>query len=58
MCKNLTRSLIVAASCVVSLLIYNKLDKFLSITGSMSCTPIAFTLPAVFHYKACAKTTS
>ena len=40
---------------VVALSIYNKLESFLSIVGSVSCTPIAFTLPAWFHYKACAK---
>ena len=58
MFKNLTRTLIVAASCVLALLIYDKLDKFLSITGALTCTPIAFTLPAAFHYKQCATTTS
>jgi len=58
MCKNLTRSCIVAASIVLALLIYDKLDKFLSITGAATCTPIAFILPALFHYKQCAKTTA
>lgn len=57
MCKNLTRTCIVASSCVVALLIYDKLDRFLSITGALTCTPIAFTLPALFHFKACAETT-
>ena len=56
MFKNVTRTLIVAASCVLALLIYDKLDKFLSITGALTCTPIAFTLPAAFHYKQCAET--
>lgn len=56
MCKNFTRTLIVAASCTLALLVYDKLDKFLSITGALTCTPIAFTLPALFHYKACAET--
>ena len=58
MFKNITRTLIVIASCVLALLIYDKLDKFLSITGALICTPIAFTLPAAFHYKQCATTTS
>ena len=58
MFKNLTRTLIVAASCVMALLIWNKLTNFLSITGALTCTPIAFTLPALFHYKQCAKTTT
>ncbi len=47
-----------AASCTLALLVYDKLDKFLSITGALTCTPIAFTLPALFHYKACAETTA
>ena len=50
MMKNLSRTIIVASSCVVALLIYDKLDRFLSITGSLTCTPIAFILPALFHY--------
>lgn len=56
--KNLTRSIIVACSCVTALLIWDNLTSFLSITGALTCTPIAFTLPALFHYKQCAKTTS
>ena len=51
MCKNLTRTILVAGSIVMALLIYDKLTKFLSITGALTCTPIAFTLPAAFHYK-------
>ena len=35
---------------------WNNLTKFLSITGALTCTPIAFILPALFHYKACAQT--
>ena len=58
MCKNLTRSCIVAATCVTALLVYENLTAFLSITGAATCTPIAFTLPALFHYKQCAKTTA
>ena len=58
MAKNVTRTLIVAASCVMALLVYDKLTAFLSITGALFCTPIAFTLPALFHYKQCAKTTA
>ena len=58
MCKNLTRSSIVAISIVLALLVYDNLDKFLSITGAATCTPIAFILPALFHYKQCAKTTA
>ena len=41
----------------LTLAIGNKLDKFLSIVGSLTCTPIAFTFPALFHLLSCAETT-
>ena len=56
MCKNLTRALTVIGSCALALATWHKLTKFLSITGALTCTPIAFILPALFHYKACAET--
>lgn len=55
MAKNISRAVIITCTIVTALAIYNKLESFLSIVGSVSCTPIAFTLPAWFHYKACAK---
>jgi len=55
-CKNINRAILVAFTCVLALVVYDKLDKFLSIVGSLTCTPIAFILPALFHYKACAAT--
>ena len=54
MCKNFTRALLIIFTIVLALVIYNKLESFLSIVGSLTCTPIAFILPAMFHYKACA----
>lgn len=54
--KNLSRTLIVTLTVVIAMLVWDKLDKFLSITGSLFCTPIAFILPALFHFKACADT--
>merc|ERR1711990_498890 len=56
MCKNLSRALIISATILVALIIYNKLEDFLSIVGSLTCTPIAFILPTWFHWKRCAKT--
>ena len=46
----------VAFTIVLSLLVYDSLDKFLSISGALMCTPIAFILPAMFHYRGCAET--
>jgi proton-coupled amino acid transporter len=58
MCKNIYRASIVAFTVVISLLMGDTLDKFLSLLGAVACTPIAFTLPTLFHYKLCAKTKS
>lgn len=54
--KNLTRTIIVFVSCVIAIAVWENLDKFLSLVGALTCTPIAFTLPAMFHYRASAKT--
>ena len=56
MSKNVSRTVVIAASCILALIVYDKLTEFLSITGALTCTPIAFTLPAIFHYKMCAVT--
>lgn len=57
MCKNFTRAILISFTIVMALVIYNKLSDFLAIVGSLTCTPIAFILPAMFHYKACATET-
>ena len=54
--KNATRTILVIISVVFTLSLGKKIDKFLALLGSVGCTPIAFTLPASFHLKACAKT--
>ena len=41
---------------VLTILIGEKINKFFGLLGSFTCTPIAFTFPAMFHLKACAKT--
>jgi solute carrier family 36 (proton-coupled amino acid transporter) len=55
-CKNLTRTIIVFASCLVAIWGWDNMDKFLSVVGALTCTPISFTLPSLFHYVKCAKT--
>ena len=54
--KNITRSIMILFTIAAGLIIYDSLDKFLSISGALMCTPIAFILPAMFHYKAGAET--
>ena len=56
MLKNITRTLMVGATVTITILLGDKLDKFLSILGALTCTPIAFTFPALFHFKSCAET--
>lgn len=46
----------VAFTIVLALSLGDSLNQFLSLLGSLACTPIAFTLPALFHYKLCAET--
>ena len=53
--KNITRSLLVAFTVGLTVGIGQKIGKFVSILGSLTCTPIAFTWPALFHYKLVAK---
>ncbi len=55
MSKNVSRAVIVALSCVVALSVYDQLDRFLSITGSLTCIPAAFLMPAALHLEAIAK---
>jgi len=56
MFKNVNRALLVLLTIVIALVAWDKLDLLLSITGALFCTPIAFILPALFHYKVCAET--
>ena len=56
MSKNVSRTLIVIASCIIAIIVYDKLDKLLSVTGALTCTPIAFSFPSLFHWKLVATT--
>ena len=56
MYKNLDRIVMVFFVIGLTILLKNKLDQFLAILGALACTPIAFSLPVAFHYKACAQT--
>ena len=52
----MTRTILVFISIIFTLLLKQKIGKFLGILGAVACTPIAFTLPALFHYVAVADT--
>lgn len=56
--KNVLRILLICACAVISYVVGGpNLDKFVSFVGSVACMPLCFIFPAMFHYKACAKTT-
>ena len=55
MMKNVSRSIILAVTCVVALLCYNKLDLLLNLSGSLACTPVAFIIPTALHLEVIAK---
>jgi amino acid permease len=58
MSKNAIRITLVCACAVISYVVGGpNLDKFVSFVGSVACMPLCFIFPAMFHYKACAKTT-
>ena len=54
--KNFTRFLLVTFTVIVTMLVGENIGKFLGILGAVTCTPIAFTFPAMFHLKVIAKT--
>ncbi len=51
--KNLFRTVVVIFTLVVCLLLKNKLDKFLSLIGTLTSTPVSFTIPCIFHLVLC-----
>ncbi|KAG0379235.1 neutral amino acid transporter [Mortierella sp. AD032] len=55
--KNTLRIALVCLCAVISFVVGGpNLDKFVSFVGSVACMPLCFIFPAMFHYKACAKT--
>lgn len=48
--KNVSRTVLIIITIVAAIELGEDLDKFLSILGSLTCTPVAFILPAAFHY--------
>lgn len=54
--KNGCRTLVVALTIMVGLYLEESLDRFMSIIGSLACTPVAFMLPALLHYQLAANT--
>ena len=55
--QNLVRTLLVAFTVSLALLIYMKISLFIEVIAAATCCPLAFTLPALFHYKLKGKNT-
>lgn len=49
--KNLSRTFTSALGVSTCLLVGKGVDKFISLSGTVACTPISFMLPAIFHLK-------
>ena len=51
MMQNLVRALLVAFTIVLAILVYPYISLFIEVIAAATCCPLAFTLPALFHYK-------
>ena len=49
--QNLVRIGVVLFTIVLALLVYAKISLFIEVLAAATCSPLAFTLPAFFHYK-------
>jgi len=54
--KNLNRLMLTLFITLFTIVLGQKIDKFLAILGALSCTPVAFLCPALFHLKLAART--
>ena len=54
--KNLSRMLVVFSTCVITVAMYDSISQLLEIASALTCVPMAFLLPAMFHLKECADT--
>jgi len=54
--KNLSRTILVGIVTGFTVLMGHTIDSFIPVLGALTCTPIAFMFPAIFHYKAVAET--
>lgn len=49
--QNLIRTLLVAFTITLALLVYNYITLFIDVVAAATCSPLAFTLPALYHWK-------
>ena len=48
-CKNLSRTMVVFASCLLTISMYEFISELLEIASALTAIPMAFTLPSLFH---------
>mmetsp|Transcript_11381 Transcript_11381/g.12868 ORF Transcript_11381/g.12868 Transcript_11381/m.12868 type:complete len:117 (-) Transcript_11381:71-421(-) len=51
---NLSRAFLVFITLFIGISLEDTLDRLMSVVGSLTCTPVAFIMPAVFHLQLCA----
>ena len=49
--KNVSRLCIIIFTLVLALLVWTSISSFLEVIGALTCAPLAFTMPALFHIK-------
>ena len=49
--ENLTRTILATFCCAVALSVYNNIPTMNGFAGALACCPLAFTMPALLHYK-------
>ena len=49
--QNGVRTLLVIVTITLALCVYNYITVFIEVISAATCSPLAFTLPALFHYK-------
>ena len=54
-CKNLSRSLVVFVTIALTISMYEFIFELIDIAAALTAVPMAFTLPALFHYGAVAE---
>ena len=49
--QNLFRTIFVGFTISIAILVFSQISVFIEVLAAATCSPLAFTLPALFHYK-------
>ena len=50
-CKNVSRFCVISFTLILALVVWEKIGVFLELLGAITCAPLAFALPALYHIK-------